>query len=63
VAALTVAGFIYGRHAPVATTEIRFEMPAPGFVGDLTLSPDGQRVAYVATSEGRPRIWIRLSAG
>src|SRR5262245_49303648 len=59
VAVLAVAGFIYGRRAPVAATETRFEMPAPGFISDLAISADGQRVAYVATSEGGPRIWIR----
>jgi Tol biopolymer transport system component len=59
VAALAIAAFFYTRHGPAAPTETRFEMPAPGFVGDLTISPDGQRLAYVAASEGKPRIWIR----
>jgi Tol biopolymer transport system component len=59
VAALAIAAFVYARRPPVAATETRFEMPAPGFVRDLTISPDGQRLAYVATSEGRARIWIQ----
>ena len=41
---------------------MRFEMPAPGIVspnGVPDISPDGQRIAYVATNPGKSAIWIR----
>jgi Tol biopolymer transport system component len=39
--------------------EMRFEMPAPGVIERPAISPDGQRIAYVAANEGKQLIWIR----
>jgi eukaryotic-like serine/threonine-protein kinase len=39
---------------------MRFEMPVPGFVPiGLAISPDGERVAYVASNGGASSIWVR----
>jgi eukaryotic-like serine/threonine-protein kinase len=64
IAALTPA-VLYFRRSPAEAPQIRFEMAAPGVVGPvnggsgLTISPDGQRVAYVASVEGKRAVWIR----
>src|SRR5262249_8856073 len=44
---------------PAELPVIRFEMPAPGFLGGPVISPDGQKVAYIAANAGKPMIWIR----
>jgi Tol biopolymer transport system component/tRNA A-37 threonylcarbamoyl transferase component Bud32 len=62
LAALLVPAALYLRRAPAAKPEIRFEMAAPGLVpgfGNLSISPDGQRIAYVAMAEGKRSVWIR----
>jgi Tol biopolymer transport system component len=50
--------------APAELPVMRFEMPAPGMIpieggGGLAISPDGQRIAYVAANGGKRAIWIR----
>jgi serine/threonine protein kinase len=51
---------LYFLRAPEQATEISFEMSAPGIINEsLLVSPDGQRVAYVATVNGKKSIWIR----
>jgi Tol biopolymer transport system component/tRNA A-37 threonylcarbamoyl transferase component Bud32 len=60
--ALLVPTFLYFRAAPVAKSEIRFEMAAPGLLnglGNLSISPDGQRIAYIAVDEGRRMVRVR----
>jgi len=59
-AALVPAG-LYFMRAPAELPVMRFEMPAPGFVsgGGPYISPDGQRIAYIAANGGKPSIWIR----
>jgi serine/threonine protein kinase/Tol biopolymer transport system component len=62
LAALLVPAALYLRRAPAAKSEIRFEMAAPGLLpggGNLSISPDGQRIAYVAAAEGKTSVWIR----
>ena len=62
LAALLVPAALYLRRAPAAKPEIRFEMAAPGLLsgfGNLSISPDGQRIAYVAVAEGKRSVWIR----
>src|SRR5215467_7869765 len=60
VTALVPAG-LYFMRAPAELPLMRFEMPAPGFVsgGGRYISPDGQRIAYIAANGGKPSIWIR----
>jgi Tol biopolymer transport system component len=59
-AALVPAGLYFTRTPPELPV-MRFEMPAPGFVipGLAQISPDGQRIAYIATNSGKTAIWIR----
>jgi eukaryotic-like serine/threonine-protein kinase len=60
LAAIIPAGLYFTR-ASAEIPVIRFEMPAPGFFpgGGPVISPDGQRIAYVAAAGGKPAIWIR----
>ncbi len=49
--------------APLDLPRTCFETPAPGMVpglGTLSVSPDGQRIAYIAVVEGKRAVWIRL---
>ena len=55
--AALVPATLYLRRAPVDAHVTRFEMPAPGFVRNLVIAPDGRTVAYVASHEGRQAIW------
>jgi len=41
---------------------VRFEIPLPDKVyqsGDITLSPDGRKLAFFATGAGQSRLWVR----
>jgi eukaryotic-like serine/threonine-protein kinase len=61
-AALLVPAFLYYRTPPTTKSEIRFEIAAPGLlngIGNLSISPDGQRIAYISIDEGRRMIRIR----
>jgi len=57
----------YFRRAPVEANVIRFPVSLPDnvkFVADvemhnLSISPDGQRLAFVAESEGQKMLWVR----
>jgi Tol biopolymer transport system component len=42
--------------------EMRLEITTPSTTDpvSLALSPDGQKIVFVATSEGRSRLWVRL---
>jgi len=58
--AVTVAGVVYIR--PVATSSTqRFSILVPegATLGTVALSPDGSRLAFTATSDGRRRLWVR----
>jgi len=53
---------------PIAEAPLRFELPPPpnarflvdvGVVASPVISPDGRVLAFVASIEGQPRIWIR----
>jgi serine/threonine protein kinase/Tol biopolymer transport system component len=64
IAALAVIAALIGisafRAAP-PPAEIRLEMatlPTPDPIS-LAVSPDGQKVVFAATSNGRPRLWLR----
>jgi Tol biopolymer transport system component len=61
LAALVPATLYFFRAAPPAA-RIVYELPAPGFTsrnGDLAISPDAMRIAYVASVNGVQRIWVR----
>jgi len=71
IAALAVGGFAYFGRAPEETKAIRFLVSPPeawnlrqvaggGSPAPLAVSPDGQRMAYVATgADGRSLLWVR----
>jgi Tol biopolymer transport system component len=44
---------------PQPAPEMRFEIHSPASTRDIVISPDGQRLAYVAGNGGPPAIWIR----
>ena len=52
---------LYFTHTEPNQPVMRFEMPAPGILGTegLVISPDGQRIVYVATSAGKQQVWVR----
>jgi Tol biopolymer transport system component len=61
VAAL-VPATLYFMRTPPRPARIVYELPAPGFIGrngDLAISPDAMRIAYVATVNGAQRVWVR----
>jgi serine/threonine protein kinase/Tol biopolymer transport system component len=58
-AAAAVPASLYFLRPPAELPVIRFEMPAPGLLGSPVISPDGQKVAYIAANAGKPMIWIR----
>jgi len=63
-AALVPAALYFLRTPPRAPPRIVYELPAPGFAGrngDLAISPDATRIAYVANVNGTQRIWVRSS--
>ena len=73
VAALALGAFAYFRRAPEDTSTIRFFLSPPeawslarrrhyllGAPAPLAVSPDGHRIAFVATSaEGKSLLWVR----
>ena len=47
---------------PERAGEIRFEMPAPNYTPGsevLAISPDGKQLAYIASIDGKPEIYVR----
>src|SRR5262249_28212494 len=63
VVAAVVLGVLYLRTAaPVAASEMRFELGLPEMTNAVTVSPDGQRVAYGTTTDGTRALWIRRIA-
>jgi serine/threonine protein kinase/Tol biopolymer transport system component len=63
LAALAAAAFWRGARTPAnaSRTEMHLEIASPPTTDpvSLALSPDGQHVVFVASSEGRPMLWVR----
>src|SRR5262245_35030231 len=60
--AALIPATLYFRREPEEKVPIRFEMAAPGILDQsLSISPDGQQIAYTALTENfrQPAIWIR----
>jgi serine/threonine protein kinase/Tol biopolymer transport system component len=60
--ALLAFAFSYLRRPQVETYAVRFTTPLPekaAGVISLAISPDGRRLAFVASSEGHNQIWVR----
>jgi Tol biopolymer transport system component/predicted Ser/Thr protein kinase len=53
---------VHFREKPPVKEMVRFEIPAPAntTLGDLAVSPDGRKIAFVATAADRkPMLWVR----
>ena len=61
IAAMAIPTVRYLNQAPAQTpAETRTDILTPaGDLVSLALSPDGQQIVYVATSDGEPRLWLR----
>jgi Tol biopolymer transport system component len=74
IAGLTLGAFVYFGHAPEETRTMRFFVsppdtgrlamtaptPSGAVVGPLAVSPDGNRIAIVATrADGKSQLWVR----
>ncbi len=59
LAAALVPATRYYLRTPPPAQQMRFAISAPGYAGGLVISPDGQNIAYVATVNGKPQIWLR----
>jgi serine/threonine protein kinase/Tol biopolymer transport system component len=60
--ALLTLAFLYLRRPQVESYAMRFNVPLPENATraiSLDISPDGRRVAFVASSEGRTQVWVR----
>jgi Tol biopolymer transport system component len=58
--ATLVPASLYFLRVPEEPSEIRFEIPASGIINEsMRVSPDGQRVAYVAVTNGKRQVWVR----
>ena len=60
--ALAVPATLYFMRAPAPAQQLRFDIAARGYVGDLTISPDGERIAYASIAGGTRQIWVRSLA-
>jgi Tol biopolymer transport system component len=58
---LGVPGVLYFRHGKTPAPELRVEMmvPATDDSPSFALSPDGRRIAFVASDDGHRRLWVR----
>jgi eukaryotic-like serine/threonine-protein kinase len=54
-------GVFFPRQAPVEAPEIRLDVntPSTSDPNSFAISPDGSRLAFTASSEGQPRLWLR----
>jgi serine/threonine protein kinase len=63
VLALAFLAFVHFRETPLEPSVSRFGIPSPekaGFFNNNPLiSPDGRKLAFVATSEGKQLVWVR----
>ena len=59
--ALLVPAQRYLSLAPTDPQELRLDMVTPPTTDSVSLavSPDGRQIVFVATSDGRPRLWLR----
>jgi Tol biopolymer transport system component len=62
LAATLVLALLYFRRAEPRAEIVRFTLPPPeksSYRGDLALSPDGRRLAYVVQGSGGRTLWLR----
>src|SRR5262245_14402273 len=59
IAALITAVLYFRTPASSPAAEMRFELALPEMTGAVSMSPDGQRFLYLATTDGIRSLWIR----
>jgi serine/threonine protein kinase len=64
LAASTVGAMIWGRsssssNATLAEMRVEITTPPTNDLLSFALSPDGKKIVFVASAEGRPRLWLR----
>ena len=60
IAALAGAAIVWALRPAPSPGEMRFEITTPPTTDvSVAISPDGKRIAFVATTEGVPRLWVR----
>ena len=61
VGAAGIAALMFTRHPEPPSTEVRFDIQTPPTTDpwSLAISPDGQKIVFVATSEGQNKLWLR----
>jgi Tol biopolymer transport system component len=61
LATIAVLALVLGRRPAAPQPEVRLEITTPPTIDELSLaiSPDGQKVVFVATKDGRPQLWLR----
>jgi Tol biopolymer transport system component len=60
--AVVVGAFFYFRPKPAPAEAVRFEITQPGnanLTAALSVSPDGRKLAFIATSQNATRLWVR----
>jgi serine/threonine protein kinase len=65
VLALVFAALWMNARSPVTDppeTRVEIVTPATSDPGSIALSPDGQQIAFVATADGQPALWVRSLA-
>jgi serine/threonine protein kinase len=58
---IAVGALLYFRATNVTAPETRLDIvaPATNAPASFALSPDGRKIAYVASGDGAPRLWVR----
>src|SRR5262245_50217312 len=61
VAAVATTLLVVTRRPESPVSEVRFEIQTPPTTDpwSLAISPDGQKIVFVGTSEGRSKLWLR----
>src|SRR5262245_24248493 len=61
VAAAAITAVLVTRGAEPVAGEVRFDIRTPPTtdLASLAISPDGQKIVFVASSEGRSKLWLR----
>jgi eukaryotic-like serine/threonine-protein kinase len=64
VASVAVASMLRRGNTAAPLPEMRVEITTPPTtdVVSMAISPDGEKLAFVASSDGRPRLWLRSMA-
>ena len=61
LALITAGAIVWALRPPRAVPEVRLDVTTPPTTdpASVAISPDGRNLVFVATSDGRPRLWLR----